>query len=206
MLRVWAKDDPFGAELADMTLTTDGTLAASGLAIGSAPAPHRLDYRLSTAAGYVTTKLVVRTEGSGWRRALVLERADSGRWSCATESEGDLDQPPPGGDLTSLAGALDCDLGLSPLTNSMPVLRHRLHEGGGPMDFLMAWVSVPDLAVSPSRQRYTFVRREPRGRVVRFEDLDGSFVADITFDDRGMVLDYPGIARLAASATLPHAV
>ncbi len=204
MMRVWAKDDPFGAELADLLLTTDGTLAATGLAIGSTPAPYRLDYRLSTRPGYVTTKLVVRSEGSGWRRSLVLERSASGRWSCATEAEGDLHQPPPGGDLTSLVDALDCDLGLSPLTNSMPVLRHGLHEGGGPVDFLMAWVSVPDLAVSPSRQRYTFIGRERRGRVVRFEDRDGTFVADITFDDHGMVLDYPGIARVAASATLPR--
>ena len=28
----------------------------------------------------------------------------------------------------------------------------------------------------------------------RFESLDGSFVADIVFDDDGIVLDYPGIA------------
>jgi hypothetical protein len=206
MLRVWAKDDPSGAELAELTVRHDDTLIATGLAIGSQPAPYRLDYQLSTGPGYVTTKLIVRTEGSGWRRALVLERTDTGCWLCAPESEGDLDQPPPGGDLTSVAGAFDCDLGLSPLTNSMPVLRHRLHEGGGPVDFLMAWVSVPNLAVSPSRQRYTFVRREPRGGVVRFEDLDGTFAADITFDHRGMVLDYPGIARLASSATLPDAI
>jgi len=62
----------------------------------------------------------------------------------------------------------------------------------------MAWVSVPELAVYPSRQRYAFVRRDLQARVVRFETLDGSFVADIGFDDQGVVLDYPGIARLAA--------
>jgi hypothetical protein len=197
MMRVWAKDQPFGAELADVTVR-NGTLSATGVAIGTEPCPYRLGYQLTTAAGYVTARLVVRTEGPGWRRALVLERAASGAWSCITEAEGQLDRPPPGGDLHPVAGALDCDLGLSPLTNSMPVLRHRLHEGGGPVDFLMVWVAVPELAVSPSRQRYAFVRREGRTRVVRFEGLDGDFVADIAFDDQGVVLDYPGIARLAA--------
>ena len=78
------------------------------------------------------------------------------------------------------------------------VLRHRLHESGGPMDFLMAWVAVPELGVCPSQQRYTFVRREPRGRIVRFQSLDIDFTADIAFDEQGIVLDYPGIARLAA--------
>ncbi len=62
----------------------------------------------------------------------------------------------------------------------------------------MAWVSVPDLAVRASRQRYAFVRREPHARIVRFESLDGTFVADIGFDRHGLVLDYPGIARLVA--------
>jgi hypothetical protein len=198
IMRVWAKDQPFGAELADVTLS--GTmLAASGFGIGTEPAPYRVEYQLATADLYVTTRLVVRTEGPGWRRTLVLERAASGVWTCAGDSEGDLDSPEPGGDPALLAGALDCDLGLSPLTNSMPVLRHRLHESGdGPIDFLMAWVAVPDLAVYPSHQRYTFVRREPRARIVRFQSLDIDFAADIAFDEQGVVLDYPGIARLAA--------
>lgn len=100
--------------------------------------------------------------------------------------------------MAVLAGALDCDLGLSPLTNSMPVLRHRLHEGGGSVEFLMAWVSVPDLAVHRSRQRYTFVRRDAAARIVRFESLDATFVADVAFDDAGVVIDYPGLARRIA--------
>jgi uncharacterized protein len=145
----------------------------------------------------MTTQLVVRTWGDSWRRALSLERATSGTWSCSAESHGNPDLPAPGGDLRSVAGALDCDLRLSPVTNCILVLRHSLHQGGGPVDFLMAWVSVPDLAVHPSRQRYTFVRHEPR-HVVRFESLDDSFLAEIVFGDDGLVLDYPGIGRIAA--------
>jgi hypothetical protein len=197
IVRIWAKDEPFGAELVDVTLRGT-TLSASGLAIGTEPAPYRLEYQLVTAERYVTRRLAVETAGSGWRRALVVERAASGVWTCTGHSEGDLDRPEPGGDPALLAGTLDCDLGLSPLTNSMPVLRHRLHESGGPMDFLMAWVAVPELAVCPSQQRYTFVRREPRGRIVRFQSLDIDFTADIAFDEHGIVLDYLGIARLAA--------
>ena len=194
MLRVWARDQPFGAELADINVS-GGNSSAAGVAIGTEPLPYRLEYQLTTGEHYVTARLVVRTRGEGWQRALALERAASGAWSCTTESVGGDDLPAPGGDLTAVADALDCDLAWSPLTNSMPVLRHRLHERGGPIDFLMAWVSVPDLAVHPSRQRYTFVRRGARASVVRFESLDSTFAADITFDDAGVVLDYPGIAR-----------
>ena len=194
LMRVWAKDQPFGTELADVRLS-NGKLAATGVAIGTQPVPYRLEYQLTTINEYVTERLLVSAHGQGWRRALDLERGSSGTWSCRTEAEGTPDLPSPGGNLAAVAGALDCDLGLSPLTNSMPVLRHRLHAGGGPVDFLMAWVSVPDLAVHASGQRYTFLRQEPHARIVRFETLDGTFAADIGFDLHGLVLDYPGIAR-----------
>lgn len=101
---------------------------------------------------------------------------------------------PPAGDDVGLADALDCDLGLSPLTNSMPVLRHGLLDGGGPIDLTMAWVSVPELIVSRSAQRYSFIRRDDDLSVVRFED-DSGFSADIVFDSDGLIVNYPGIAR-----------
>src|SRR5712691_10440300 len=58
-----------------------------------------------------------------------------GRWTARSSSRGNAEMPAPGGDMTAFDEALDCDLALSPLTNSMPVLRHGLLEGGGPVDF-----------------------------------------------------------------------
>jgi len=84
------------------------------------------------------------------------------------------------------------DLGNSPLFNSLPVLRDRLLEGGDPRDYVMRWVSVPELEVSEQRQRY-----EPLpARVVRFRSDD--FVADIRFREDGFVDDYPGLAERLA--------
>jgi uncharacterized protein len=194
LMRVWTTDRPHGTELADVSVGGD-MLSATGVAIGTDPVPYRLDYQLTTVDRYVTARLIVSAQGQGWRRILELERAASGAWSCRTDAEGTTSLPLPGGDPAALAGALDCDLARSPLTNSMPVLRHGLHEGGGPVDFLMSWVSVPDLAVRASRQRYTFVRQDPGVRIVRYESLGGTFAADISFDHHGVVLDYPGIAR-----------
>jgi hypothetical protein len=194
---VWTKEEPFlGTEMAEVTLSED-RLSAKCTAIGVNPLPYRLEYELETAEGFVTARLWVRTEGMGWTRELDLTRGSSGLWSSKTDSGGSVELPglERDPDMDSVAGALDCDLGLSPLTNSMPVLRHRLHEGGGPVDFLMAWVSVPDLAVHASRQRYTFLRRESGARVVRYESRGGNFVSDLRFDDDGIVIDYPKLAR-----------
>jgi hypothetical protein len=190
----WVKADPPGAEFADVVIE-GRRLGASGIAIGSAPVAYRLDYQLETLDDFITSGLLVTTRGEGWSRNIDMRRSKSGAWTIRTETEGSLALPEPRGDEAELSKALDCDLGLSPLTNSMPVLRHGLLRGGGPFDFLMAWVSVPDLSVHASRQRYTFVRPTPGGAVVRYESLDSDFTADLTFDADGLVVDYPGIGR-----------
>jgi uncharacterized protein len=80
------------------------------------------------------------------------------------------------------------DLGFSPLFNSLPVIRDGLLRAGPPHDYLMRWVDVPSLEITPSEQRY-----EPLGRgLVRFQA--DTFTAHIQFDEAGLVLDYPGIA------------
>ena len=73
------------------------------------------------------------------------------------------------------------------------MLRHDLLRGGGSVDFLMAWVSVPDLHVYPSAQRYTFLRRDGDHSIVRYESISSRFTAEIVFDSEGFVVDYPGI-------------
>lgn len=191
----WRKDDPFGVEFAEVTLGAD-YLSATGVALGTEPAPYRLDYTLETGNGWVTARLQVSTRGGGWRRQLDLRRDAGGDWTIETESAGEAPLPPPGGASEPLRRALDCDLGLSPLTNSMPVLREGLLARGGPKEFVMAWVSVPDLGVHADRQRYTFQRETKDGRrVVRFESVDDGFVADLLFDPDGLVVDYPGLAQ-----------
>ena len=84
------------------------------------------------------------------------------------------------------------DLAYSPLLNSLPVLRDDLLDGGEARDYLMRWVSVPDLETHESRQRYESVGN----RTIRFS-TDG-FVAEIRFDDDGLVRHYEGLAERVA--------
>jgi uncharacterized protein len=203
----WSKvEGAGGAEWAEVHLTAD-RLSATGVAIGGDPLAYRLDYSLETSTGYVTTRLVVATEGDGWRRGLDLRRSDAGSWTAVvTASDGErtvgASLRAAGADTTTLRqldAALDCDLGLCPVTNTMPVLRHDLLDGGAPVSFVMAWVSVPDLAVLVSHQRYTPLEAgappdRPRARrVIRYES--GTYHSDLTFDEDGLVIDYPGLAR-----------
>ncbi len=197
----WRKDDPQGAEFAIVELEPR-RLRAAGVAIGSHPEPYRLSFELSTREEYLADRAVVETQGACWRRRVELRRSAAGRWSASTANTGELEMKEAGeglneDDLDDMQDALDVDLGLSPVFNSLPVLRHGLHEGGGPRDFVMIWISVPDLSLHASPQRYTFrERRSEQRRVVRFEAIGPGedFVADVEFDADGLVVDYPGIA------------
>ena len=87
----------------------------------------------------------------------------------------------------NLHGALDVDLGCSPSTNTLPI--RRLNLGVGERAQVTAtWVRFPDLAVLPLRQRYTRLAFDS----YRYESLESGFTADLTVDDQGLVVDYPG--------------
>jgi hypothetical protein len=195
----WVKDDPFGVEFAELTVA-DGRLFATGVAIGTAPVAYRLDYELETHSGYVTAELHATSRGERWYRELVLRRDEIGVWSITSDQDGDVDIAAAGGHTATLGDALDCDLALSPVTNMMPILRHGLHEGGGPIDFVMAWVDVPALSVHADAQRYRHLRSAADHHLVRYEAIDGSFAADVTLDADAVVIDYPTIARRLVSA------
>jgi len=194
----WKKENGYGVELVDVKLDVD-RLAADGVAIGWHPLPYRLEFSLDTAPGWVTSRLQVTTKGDGWSRSLDLRRSKVGAWTVTASASGDADLQRPGGDAKSLAGAVDCDLALCPLTNSMPVLRHEFLRNEGSVDFLMAWVSVPDLSVHAVAQRYTSLGDEGDScHHVEYRAMDRGFVSELLFDADGLVLDYPKLAKLVA--------
>ena len=172
MRLAWNGTPDWRAEVCEVALT-DGGLAATGAQLGADPKPYRAAYELEARGNWVTRRLRVEVGGVG---SLELRHDGKGTWAGVENA-------------AALEGALDCDLAFSPLTNTMPIRRHRLHEEPGAVDFAMAWVSLPDLKVHRSQQRYEHL--EP-GRV-RFSS--GDFMADLDLDEDGLVVVYPGLAR-----------
>jgi hypothetical protein len=180
-LVIWRGVEEWRAEAAHVDLGAD-RLHATGTQIGDDPRPYRLDYRLEAAERFVTRRLDVQVDGEDLANELVLERRVDGAWTVD------------GRVAEELADAVDCDLGHSPLTNLMPILRHRLNEAPGAEEFTMAWVAVPELTVVAERQRYTHLAPG----LVRFESLDGQFAgfsAELELDDDGLVVFYPRLAQ-----------
>jgi uncharacterized protein len=169
----WDGTPEWRVEVAEVVLAEDG-ITGTGAQIGSAPRPYRAFYEIDARGDWITKRFRVEVAGVG---SIELRHDGKGAWTGVKNAD-DLD------------GALDVDLAFSPLTNLMPVRRHRLHEQPGTVDFAMAWVSLPDLAVHRSEQRYEHL--EP-GRV-RFSD-DSGFVAELELDADGVILLYPELAR-----------
>ena len=196
---LWMKDDPLGMEHAIVEIGDSG-LVATSTALGTCPVPYRLDLELRVDAAWVTRRLALTATGDGWARSLVLERLES--WSAVVASNGDI---PPAvlasipGDVIDAnevpAAVVDVDVQYSPLTNVMPIRRLGLDRPGAAGSFVMAWVSVPSLAVTLDPQRYTLLGSDNGQPCARFEAGDGFFTAVIRCDDTGLVVDYPGIAR-----------
>jgi hypothetical protein len=195
----WRADEESGEQRLEQVRVDDdlGRMRARGTILvgsgelvsddGDQAGPYRVDYELDTEQDLTTHRLVVRAEGAGWRRELWLRRDADGEWTCRRVTEPDVHQPPID-DPAALAGALDCDLVSSALFNLMPVRRYGLHAEPGERELLMAWVSVPDLTVTPSRQTY----RHVRPGVVAFA-ADG-FAAELEVDGDGVALRYPSVA------------
>ena len=204
-LLIWAGERGWAGgwrtEVAQVQLD-EGALRATGTQLATHPLPYRLDYSLDASGpAFITRSLRIVAAGEGWERRLRLKRDPSGEWTSEMGSEGEPALPATGRDDPGLIDALDCDLGFSPLTNTMPVLRHRLHRQPGRVDFVMAWISVPDLGLHGSHQRYEHLDADGDGATVKYasvEDGRETFTADLELDGEGLVRHYPGLARRVA--------
>ena len=178
-LLIWRGLDAWRAESTHVRIEGD-RLTAHGTQLGADP--YRLDYRLLTGPDFVTQMLELSLLRDGALKRMLLARRPDGSWTAD-------DRPIP-----EVEGALDCDLGLCPLTNAMPVLREGLlAPGAEPHDFVMAWVAVPDLTVHRVEQRYEPIDRHH----VRY--VDPSFEAVLELDDDGLVVHYPELAERVSS-------
>ena len=92
------------------------------------------------------------------------------------------------GPVDSLAGCLDVDLELTPITNSLPV--HRLKLAIGQLkEIAVAWIRFPTLEIVYARQSYERLSE----RIYRYRSLGSGFTAEIEVDEIGLTVRYQGI-------------
>ncbi len=102
--------------------------------------------------------------------------ANDGRWSLNSEP------------VAAVAGSVDIDLAFSPMTNLLPIRRLGLKVGES-ATITVAWLRFPDFDLHPLQQTYTRLAN----RAFRFETLEGTFSRDLTVDEFGAIVHYPGL-------------
>lgn len=195
----WQRKDTTGTEHA--LVDARHGLYARGHQLAVHPIAYTCRYEVQTDPTWATARLDVSAEGAGWVRSVRLELA-AGRWRVTATEQGDLDAAltaagharaglPGMEDPDLLYGAFDVDLSGSPLTNSLPIRRLDLAraEHGVAHRLSVAWVLLPSLEVVQADQIYTAIGD---GKVRYASE---TFSADLTIDDDGFVLDYPGLAE-----------
>ncbi len=147
-----------------------------GAIVGAAGAQrHGVLYELSLRLDWTfEAMLIQRTDG----RMDVLRHGtgDDGWFDMQAES------------LPALAGCIDIDFEMTPLTNTLPIRRLGLAIGES-RRIRVAYIPADTLEAFADEQIYT---RLDATRY-RFEEADGSFSAEITVDDEGFVTHYPGL-------------
>ncbi len=173
---VWKNLVLDGSDYCSLWQTPEGWLL-KGTVIGvlKDQRPVTANYEIHCDENWLTHRVdVQRTIGSD-TKSLRLSSEVRGQWKSS------------GQDLPMLTGCLDVDLAMTPATNILPIRRLAM-EIGSSASVIAAWVNFPELAVQPLSQRYTRLTKDS----YHYGSNTG-FAADITVDDLGLVINYPGV-------------
>jgi hypothetical protein len=171
---IWQPDQGEGAEQFSFRATPEGHDARGKVAATLDGTPLNASYRVETDAAWVTRRVRVEVKGG---RSLDLLCDGAGHWRRVD-----------GTTLPELDGCIDPDISMTPFTNTVAMRRLGLAIGEA-VEIEVAYILVPELSLRAAPQRYTRLA----DRLWRFDGLDIDFAADLTVDEQGFVVTYPGL-------------
>lgn len=173
---VWRRIDRPGAEYFELWGEDDGGWRLDGrLVLALDGRPFQVSYRVWCDADWATRAVNLLAREGDRELSLVLSVDAERRWWAGDR------------ELRTLHGCADVDLGFTPATNTLPIRRSGLAVGGS-TKVDVAWVSFPELEIRPDQQAYTRLTDSS----YRYEEVDGSFEAEIETDELGLVTRYAG--------------
>jgi uncharacterized protein len=167
---VWERLDIPGRETAEL-MSEPGGWQIKGRAEF---AGHRVDYEVRCGADWITESATVVAQDVD----VELLRNLAGEWSVN------------GSKVWEVTGCDDLDFEFSPCTNTLPIRRLNLAVGESTA-VRAAWLRFPSLTLEPFEQTYTRTGET----TYRFESGDGDFTRELTVNEAGLVIDYPGLWR-----------
>jgi hypothetical protein len=174
--------------LESVRLLAAGTrLKASGRMITAATGDtdaYSTSFEVSTDEAGTFSRLGLRVTTAEEERQISINRTEDGLW---------LVDRGEGAERSAFGGAFEVDVQNAVTFNAFPIRRLNLHREPGSHTMPRVYLSLPDLSIRVAEQTYTTVSTSDDGAVVTF--TSGDVTADLTVDDAGFVVDYPGLAR-----------
>lgn len=173
---MWLPDLGEGVEVFSFRATDQGLEARGEVTAMLEGKPLEASYLVEADSAWRTRR--VRVEVAGGDTLEILSDGQ-GHWRRVD-----------GTALLELDGCLDPDISMTPFTNTVAI-RRLGSKVGEAAEIKVAYILVPELSLRAAPQRYTHVSE----RLWRFDGLDIDFTADITVDEDGFVVEYPGLFR-----------
>jgi hypothetical protein len=167
-------------------VVSDGRLRAAGRVVAAASptaVAYSASFEFSVARSGDVGKGLLRTITAEEERQISVGRTEDGVW---------LIDHGQGAARNEYDHAADVDVAGLVTFTALPIRRLGLHREPATHELPVLYVSMPDLNVRLVHQTYRTVSTSDDGAVINYSVPD--FTADVTVDNDGMVIDYPGIA------------
>ncbi|HEX6978862.1 MAG TPA: putative glycolipid-binding domain-containing protein [Alphaproteobacteria bacterium] len=171
-----------GLEHLSLDIGGDGITADGVIVADFGARPIRVHYAVRCDGAWRVRRAAVTADDGGTRRSAELARDAGGNWTVNGARRPDLD------------GCTDIDIMATPFTNTLPIRNLGLAPDER-RQIRVVYVKLPELTLSAADQEYTRLDSAEPPRRFRYRGLDTGFVADLTVDADGLVVDYPGIWR-----------
>jgi hypothetical protein len=139
---------------------------------------YKIDYHIKTNETWETTFVNIRTQLDNLAELITLEKKD-GKWLLNGKYENELDN------------IFDVDISLTPFTNTLPINRLKLKDKEEQIIEVL-YFDIFEKETKCVKQIYTKLTRFE----YVYENYDKSFKANITIDEQGLVVDYPGLFEM----------
>lgn len=170
---LWRRLDRTGMERATLESTPDGFRFAGTVLLVEPDGPIEIRYSVLTDTEWRTRTVGAHVQSVAGDRRLALNSDGSGTWSAG-------DDP-----VLELYGAVDVDLAWTPATSTLPIRRLNLALGES------AEVSTVHIAF-PAHEIERRTHRYERLAPLRYRYRSGDFETDLTVNEQGLVVAYPG--------------
>jgi uncharacterized protein len=147
---------------------------------------YKVEYHIKTNVYWQTVLLEITSQINSHTQTIKLEGDGKGTWIFN------------GKEAAQFKDCIDVDIALTPFTNTLPICRLNLQQGQ-PHQIQVIYCDLLHQVIKPVSQKYTRLSQDE----YHYENIPNDFEATIQVDERGFVVDYPGLFVRTAIVAYP---